>query len=40
MDLEMGLEHGNNQDILEALKNKTEFFKLVGNYHKGPQAIT
>ncbi len=40
MDLEMGLEHGNNQDILETLKNKTEFFKLVGNYQKGPQAIT
>jgi prephenate dehydratase len=36
----MGLEHEKNQGILEALKNKTEFFKLLGNYQKGPQAIT
>jgi 3-deoxy-7-phosphoheptulonate synthase len=40
MDLEMGPEYENTQDILETLKNKTEFFKLLGNYQKGPQALT
>jgi 3-deoxy-7-phosphoheptulonate synthase len=40
MDLEMNLNHENNQGILEALRDKTEFFKLLGNYQKGPQAIT
>jgi 3-deoxy-7-phosphoheptulonate synthase len=40
MDLEMGSEYENTQDILETLKNKTEFFKLLGNYQKGPQALT
>jgi 3-deoxy-7-phosphoheptulonate synthase len=40
MDLEMDLDHENNQGILEALRDKTEFFKLLGNYQKGPQAIT
>jgi 3-deoxy-7-phosphoheptulonate synthase len=39
MDLEMGLDHESNQVILEALRNKTEFFKLLGNYQKGPQAV-
>lgn len=39
MDLELNLEHENNWEVLEALKNKTEFFKLLGNYQKGPQAV-
>ena len=40
MDLEMGLEDKANLKVLEDLKSKTEFYKLLGNYQKGPKAIT
>ena len=40
MDLEMELEDKANLKVLEDLKSKTEFYKLLGNYQKGPKAIT
>ncbi len=40
VDLEMGLEDEESLAVLKSLKEKTEFFKLLGNYQKGPKSIT
>ncbi len=40
VDLEMGLDDNQSLSVLENLKEKTEFFKLLGNYQKGPKSIT
>jgi len=37
VDVELDIEDEQSRNILETLKQKTEFFKILGRYHKGPQ---
>ncbi|MBW1697079.1 MAG: 3-deoxy-7-phosphoheptulonate synthase [Deltaproteobacteria bacterium] len=39
VDVEMDIEDPCCRDVLERLKEKTEFFKILGNYQKGPKPV-
>jgi prephenate dehydratase len=39
VDVEMDIEDERYRDVMEKLKSKTEFFKILGNYQKGPKAV-
>ena len=38
-DVEMDIEDAQYKDVLERLRQNTEFFKILGNYQKGPQTV-
>jgi 3-deoxy-7-phosphoheptulonate synthase len=39
VDVEMDIEDERYRDVMEKLRSKTEFFKILGNYQKGPKAV-